>query len=170
VERFGLLKPREVFVGAGKGFEATRRRCYRYGMMTTAAQPMTLRAIVVVPESVSAEKHPSCRLLRELGHRVSVARSVEDVTELLIGGATDLLVADLPDEAERRQLIDSLSTLPEDRRPRQVALFSDGLDEVVRNLRRSVGRPKVHVFLKPLHLHGLLNVLRTIEGRVTRSA
>lgn len=134
--------------------------------MAAATETTSLRAIVVLPESVEVEKHPGVRLLRELGHHVSPASSPDDAIGLLQSAHTDLLVVDLPDDAERRQVFDTLSTLPARQRPRQAAVFSDGLDEYVRQLRvSSADRPKVHVFLKPLHLHGLLNVLRSIQSR-----
>lgn len=132
--------------------------------MTTTSEQAALRAIVVLPPDAEIDRQPSVRLLRELGHHVSPADSAEDAIGLIQSAHTDLLVVDLPSDIDRRQLFHTLSTLPARQRPKQVAVFSDGLDEYVQTLRQSP-EPKVHVFLKPLHLHGLLNILRGLGQR-----
>lgn len=138
--------------------------------MTTATESQALRAIVVVPETADTQKQASCRLLRELGHDLRTARSTNEWVGMLESSPADLLVIDLASDADRRAVVDKLSTLPVGRRPRHVVAFADGLDEYVRNLQRSLDRPKVHVFLKPLHVHGLLSVIRSTEGRLQQSA
>lgn len=138
--------------------------------MTTATDSQALRALVVLADSANAEKQPSCRLLRELGHELRTARTADELTALLEREPADLLVIDLPTDADRRSAIDRLSTLPVDRRPAEVVAFADGLDEYVRNLQRSPDRPKMHVFIKPLHVHGLLSVIRSAEGKLQQSA
>jgi len=74
------------------------------------------------------------------------------------------LVVDISDSANR-ELFDALSEMPASKRPNQVAVFSDSIDVQLREWRRKVAPCHVHVFLKPLHMHGLLNVLRQMERR-----
>jgi hypothetical protein len=64
-----------------------------------------------------------------------------------------------------RDLCESLCELPESTRPDQVAVFTDSIDGQLRDWRRRVSPSQVHVFLKPLHMHGLLGVLRQMEQR-----
>jgi hypothetical protein len=64
-------------------------------------------------------------------------------------------------------MFESLMELPESKRPAQVAVYSDSIDGPLREWRRKAPT-HVHVFLKPLHVHGLLNVLRQME-RQTRA-
>lgn len=75
---------------------------------------------------------------------------------------TDLLVVDITNSANR-ELFESLCELPESKRPDEVAVFSDSMDSQLREWRRRVAPSHVHVFLKPLHMHGLLSVLRQME-------
>jgi hypothetical protein len=77
---------------------------------------------------------------------------------------TDLLVVDISNR-NNRSLLDSLGEIPESKRPAEVAVFTDTGDVSLRELRRKVAPSHVHVFLKPLHMHGLLGVLRQMERR-----
>lgn len=139
-------------------------------MMTTASEKLALRAIVVLSEAANVDNQPTLRLLRELGHEVSSAFSTEQAIHLLQSAGADLMVVDLPSSGRTRQFLDALSNVAPEQRPRHIAVFSDALDEYVRHFSRIPGDSRVHVFLKPLHVHGLLSVLRTAEGRLSQSA
>lgn len=74
----------------------------------------------------------------------------------------DLVVVDA-DRAGQREFVSRLSSLPADQQPRQLAIFSDTLDDSLATLSHKLSPARVHVLLKPLHMHGLLGVLRHIE-------
>ncbi len=121
-----------------------------------------LRAVVLPSPEAHPQDTPTRRLLGELGHDVARAASPDHALELINSDHTDLLVVDITNSANR-ELFESLCELPESKRPDQVAVFSDSIDEQLREWRRRVAPSHVHVFLKPLHMHGLLSVLRQIE-------
>jgi hypothetical protein len=87
--------------------------------------------------------------------------------ELICADHTDLLVVDITNNANR-DLFDALMELPESKRPEQVAVFSESIDGQLREWRK-LSPSRVHVFLKPLHMHGLLNVLRQMERQHSRA-
>jgi CheY-like chemotaxis protein len=128
----------------------------------TAQVPSVLRA-VVLPSADTYQDSPTRRLLGQLGHDVTRADSADHAMELINSDHTDLLVVDVSNE-DNREMVESLMELPESKRPDQMAVFSDSYDVQLREWRRS-SPSKVHVFLKPLHMHGLLAVLRQIEKR-----
>jgi DNA-binding response OmpR family regulator len=103
-------------------------------------------------------------LLGQLGHDVVRAQSPEHALELIASEHTDLLVMDIS-HGFNRELFDALGEMPASKRPNEVAVFSDAIDSQLREWRRKVAPSHVHVFLKPLHMHGLLNVLRQMERR-----
>jgi CheY-like chemotaxis protein len=129
----------------------------------TAQLRSALRAVVLPSPDVSSQDTPTRRLLNELGHDVTRAESPEHALQLLSSDYTDLLVIDVTNNNENCDLVASLIDLPEEKRPDQVAIFSDSIDAQLRDLHRKISPSHVHVFLKPLHMHGLLNVLRTME-------
>lgn len=133
--------------------------------MTTAHEHSALRAVVVFPENLSSSTQPTCRLLGDLGHSVAGAASPDEAMQLLSESRADLLVVDLPTSEQKRRLFERLAALPNESRPRRVAVFADEVDDYARTLHSQQDNPRVHVFLKPLHVHGLLNVLRSIEPR-----
>jgi hypothetical protein len=59
--------------------------------------------------------------------------------------------------------VNQLADLPAELRPRELAIFSDVADDTLRGLRARIKPSKVHIFLKPLHMHGLLSVLRQLR-------
>jgi len=130
--------------------------------MTTQLRS-ALRAVVVQAPDAYLEDTPTRRLLGELGHDVARALSSEHAVELLNADHTDLLVIDITNNNINRNLLDALSEMPQSKRPEQVAVFSDSLDVQVRDLRRRLAPTQVHLYLTPLHMHGLLNVLRQME-------
>ena len=131
----------------------------------TAQIRAALRA-VVLPSGGDAypQDTPTRRLLGQLGHDVTRADSPDHAMELINSDHTDLLVVDVTNSANR-DLFNSLSELPESKRPDEVAVFSDSIDLQLREWRRKISPTHVHVFLKPLHMHGLLTVLRQMERR-----
>ncbi len=74
----------------------------------------------------------------------------------------DLVVIDALPGNEKRRLLTEIGGLPVEKRPRQIVIFSDRIDDYLSDLRRQLA-PVVHVMLKPLHLHGLLNLVKSIE-------
>jgi len=139
------------------------RYCKR--TMTITAEHSILRAVVVSEEDTEEPTHSACRLLSGLGHEVNGVSSLDEAMKLLSGPAADLLVIDLPTADQKRRLFEQLAALPTESTPRRVAVFSDGADEFTHSLSHQPVKSRVQVFIKPLHLHGLLNVLRNIDGR-----
>jgi hypothetical protein len=76
-----------------------------------------------------------------------------------------LLVVDISNSPRNRDFVNRLTELPQDSRPRELAIFSDAMDETLRGLRGRIKPCKVHIFLKPLHMHGLLSVLRHLASK-----
>lgn len=130
----------------------------------TAQIRAALRAVVLPASDAHPQDTPTRRLLGQLGHDVARAVSTDHAMELINSDHTDLLVVDITNSANS-DLFDSLCELPESKRPSEVAIFSDSIDVHLRDWRRKVAPTHVHVFLKPLHMHGLLNVLRQMERR-----
>jgi len=131
----------------------------------TAQIRAALRAVVLPSQEAHPQDTPTRRLLGQLGHDVARADSTDHAIALLNSDHTDLLVADLSNSAHS-DLFDSLSELPESKRPSEVAVFSDSIGgQLLRDWRKKVAPSHVHVFLKPLHMHGLLTVLRQMERR-----
>jgi DNA-binding NtrC family response regulator len=129
-----------------------------------------MRAVVLPSPDAYAQETPTRRLLDELGHDVTRAASPDHAMQLLRSDRTDLLVVDISNGNSNRTLFDSLSELPESKRPGEVAVFSDAQDGQLREFRRKIAPSHVHVFFKPLHMHGLLNVLRQMEAKIPAKA
>jgi len=123
----------------------------------------SLRAVVLPSPDSYPQDTPTRRLLGELGHDVTRAVTPDHALELISADHTDLLVVDMTNGNANTQLIDSLQELPENKRPMQLAIFTDSIDIQLRDFRRKYAPSHVHVFLKPLHMHGLLGVLRHME-------
>jgi response regulator RpfG family c-di-GMP phosphodiesterase len=130
----------------------------------TAQLRSALRAVVLASPDAHPQDTPTRRLLGELGHDVTRAVSPDHALELINSDHTDLLVVDITNSANR-EVIESLCELPESKRPDEVAVFTDSIDNQLREWRRNIAPSHVHVFLKPLHMHGLLTVLRQMERR-----
>lgn len=122
-----------------------------------------LRAVVLPAPDAYPQDTPTRRLLGQLGHDVSRANSPGHALELLGLDHTDLLVVDVTDNDGNRELLESLGELPQSKCPARVAVFSDGPDGRLDDLRRKMPFSHVHVFPKPLHMHGLLSVLRQMH-------
>lgn len=130
----------------------------------TAQEQLTLKAVVVHDEASEAYAVPAYRLLSDLGHDVTPTGSAERAIDALRHARADLLVIDA-DAAERADVVLGLAALPADQQPAEVAIFSDVIDESLARLVAGLKRPRVHMLLKPLHMHGLLGVLRRIESK-----
>jgi len=159
-----LLRIRQDWFRHDSKFVGGDSRRYCIGTMTATAH-QTLRAIVVVNDTINTSTQPTCRLLSDLGHDVVGTASPDEVINLLQESGADLLVVDLPTVDQKRRLFERLAALPRELKPRRVAVFADEADEYTKTLHRQHDNARVHVFIKPLHVHGLLNVLRSIEGR-----
>jgi len=125
----------------------------------TLADRVTLRAVVLPAESMASSRAE--KLLSEYGHDVANAPSPEQALKLLQEEETDLLVVDVSNSNDNKSFLHRLAEMPAGVRPRNVVVFADRADESLSALRR---RLRWHVLFKPLHLHGLLSVLRQLDG------
>jgi response regulator RpfG family c-di-GMP phosphodiesterase len=132
-------------------------------MNMTSQLRCAFRAVVLPSPDAYVEDTPTRRLLGELGHDVARAASPDHAVELLNADHTDLLVMDITNDNSNRELLTALAQMEPSKRPEQIAVFSDSLDVELRDLRRRLAPTHLHVFFEPLHMHGLLNVLRHME-------
>src|SRR5208282_6596962 len=88
----------------------------------------SLRAVVLPSPDSYPQDTPTRRLLGELGHDVTRAVTPDHALELISADHTDLLVVDMTNGNANTQLIDSLQELPENKRPMQLAIFTDSID------------------------------------------
>jgi hypothetical protein len=123
----------------------------------------TLRTVVLPSPDAYEQDTPARRLVGEFGHDVARAQSPDHAIELLSADHTDLLVMDITNNSRNRQLLGALSDMPLSKRPEQIAVFADSLDVQLRDLRHRLAPTHVHMFFEPLHMHGLLGVLRHME-------
>jgi CheY-like chemotaxis protein len=121
---------------------------------------LALRTVIFNHET-DAPISPEYRLLNQLGHEVATAGSAQEAVQLLQTEHTDLVVVDA-DAAEQQEFVNRLNDLPAEQSPRQVAIFTDAIDDSLTSLVRRLERTRVHVLMRPLHMHGLLGVLRSI--------
>ena len=139
-------------------------------MMATLDQVAT-RTIFVHPNSDPANLWPTHRLLADLGHEVTSKSTLEEALRLMREDPIDLLILEEPPKSPasvREQALQQIRALPMAQRPREVAIFSDRPGEPDQS--RQTGTPRVHVLLKPLHMHGLLQILRHLDARVSSAA
>jgi len=126
-------------------------------------EPAARRSVIVQridhPADVSAET----TLLHHMGHDVASVSPDEALT-VLRNDEADLVVIDIAGLQDREEFVDRLSELLASRRQhRHVAVFANEIDDNLTSLRGRTS-PKLHLFLRPLHLHGLLNVLKSIDS------
>ena len=140
-----------------------------------AAGAATRRSFVVrhASEDTSAgaaqsSTPPEMTLLSHMGHDVS-AVSPDEALSLLQRQDTDVVVVDVSGWRDRQEFVNRLSDVLEARQARHVAVFTDQLDDYLKNLRDKTSK-RVHVFLKPLHLHGLLHVLKNLTADTQKVA
>jgi CheY-like chemotaxis protein len=130
----------------------------------TAQEQSTLKTLILHNGASDSFELPAYRLLNDFGHDVATTDSADEAVELLQHDRTDLVVIDA-DRPGQREFVSRLTALPPDQQPRQLAIFSDALDDSLSTLMHRLTPGRVHVLLKPLHMHGLLGVLRTIEAK-----
>ena len=130
-----------------------------------AQEQLTLRAILLHGQASDSYTLPAYRLLSDLGHDVTPTDSTEQVLKMLLADGADLLVVDA-DRPDQRAVVNRLSDLPADHQPKQVAIFSDTLDDSLSAMALQLSTSRVHVLLKPLHMHRLLGVLRHFDDKV----
>ena len=132
----------------------------------TAHVRAALRTVVLPSADAHAQDTPARLLLGQLGHDVARADSTDGAMQLINSEHTDLLVVDVSNN-NNRDFLESLGEMPASKRPDQVAVFSDSIDPGLREWRQAIAPTQVHVFLKQLHMHGLLGMLRQMERRQT---
>jgi DNA-binding NtrC family response regulator len=120
---------------------------------------------VILPSETATAAHTAGQLLNEYGHEVVPAQSPRHALDLLREEHTDLLIVDLSESSRNGEFLARLAELPISARPLQLAVFTDGGDENLGSLRSQIKPCKLHVFLKPLHMHGLLGILRRMEAQ-----
>jgi len=118
---------------------------------------------IILPAEAAPAVYRAGQLLDELGHDVVPAESPDHALDLLQQDQTDLLIVDVSGSSRNRQFVSQVADLPADARPRQLAIFCESIDESLRGLRNRLKPCKLHIFVKPLHMHGLLSVLRRLD-------
>ena len=85
--------------------------------------------------------------------------------QLMQADATDLVVINAEKVEEAQALVDRIATLEPQRRPKVVAVLTDRGEDLHSDLRRGgdASSPRVRVFVKPLHMHGLLDIVKRLE-------
>lgn len=129
----------------------------------TAQTRSALRVVVLPAADWNIGDSPTRRLLENLGHDVSRARTPQDAVQQVSDERTDLVIVDITNSQDNRQALTTLLDLPLHQVPGQIVVYADALDGELRAMQRRSAPPHVHVFLKPLHVHGLLNMLRQLE-------
>ncbi|HMO25349.1 MAG TPA: hypothetical protein PKB10_03700 [Tepidisphaeraceae bacterium] len=114
---------------------------------------------VLLHDSVSGCEHPVHRLLEGIGHEVEPA-TVGQLDHALESDRAELVVVDLEGSADEADVARRIASLPADRRPKHVAFLTDTPD-LARALPAS--GPHFHVFVRPLHMYGLVNVIKRIH-------
>ena len=134
-----------------------------------ALDQVGMRTIFVHPSADPSSRWPTHRLLADLGHEITSTNTLEEALRLMREeDATDLLILEEPPTAEasfREEELRQIRSLPVSQQPRDVAIFSDRPREF--RSTRSSAVPRVHVLVKPLHMHGLLQVIRQLDVRET---
>ena len=128
----------------------------------TAQDQSTLR-IIILQLTRAAATSSAGRLLVDLGHEVTPAPLADDAIRHLETERTDLVVIDADQLFDALDVLDRIGRLDPDLHPRVVAVLTDRGDTALAGLTRKVLSSRLRVFLKPLHLHGLLNVVRKLE-------
>lgn len=121
------------------------------------------RQVVIHNPTHESGVRVATEMLSTQGCQIAWANSVSEAIEKAALQPTELLVLSIPDTAEQRQALSRLSTLPAPQRPREVAILSDEINDDTIQLRRSVAGSKVHLFVRPIHVHGLLSLIKRLE-------
>jgi hypothetical protein len=135
-----------------------------------ASERAVLRAVILPSDRSQRGLSPTGRLLSDLGINALPANSPDEARQLLSEGLADLLVVDVAGSVENALFAKSLGDLPVDQLPREISIFTDNQDIQIRALRTKLAPAHVHIFLKPLHVHGLLGILRQMSPLETAPA
>jgi CheY-like chemotaxis protein len=120
--------------------------------------------VILHPEAMEADRLPEYLLLNGLGHEVAATSSAGQAVEMLQSDRADLVIID-SDRVSQTDFMAHLTGLPADQQPERVAIFTDSMDESMEKLTQQLPDARVQVLLKPMHMHGLLRILRNIEGK-----
>lgn len=90
--------------------------------------------------------------------------------QMLADEAVDLMVVDITNSQANRQFIQNLTDVPMNCRPHELAIYSDHADDSLTGLRKKIIGTHVNVLLKPLHMHGLLKLLRKMDAETPLAA
>jgi CheY-like chemotaxis protein len=130
------------------------------------------RTVLLFSTADQAVRVVTHRLLQELGHDVKLSENIDDALRALRTGGAELLVVgdstpDVAGLAERSTaLVNRIGDLPDGSRPREIAIFVNAThDDSPQQPRRDYPGCRVHQFFKPLHMHGLLSVLRDMARK-----
>jgi CheY-like chemotaxis protein len=130
------------------------------------------RTVLLFSTDDQAVRVVTHRLLQELGHEVRLSESIDDALQVLRTGGVELLVVgdstpDVAGLAERSaSLVNRIGDLPSGSRPREIAIFVNAThDDSPQQPRTDYPGCRVHRFFKPLHMHGLLSVLRDMARK-----
>ena len=107
---------------------------------------------------------PTHRLLRDRGHSVTSTESLDEAIEQMDHETVDLLIIEQPERSAddfEHKAMEKIQSLPLDQQPRDVAFIALRSD-VAERMPSLIG-PRVHVLLKPLHVHAMLHMLRNLE-------
>jgi CheY-like chemotaxis protein len=132
--------------------------------MMIAQERTGLRAVILPADRNPTGESITGRLLTDLGHSPMPAASPAHALSLLREEPTDLLIVDVTNSSENSSFVQKLVDLPLADRPRQISVFSDVMSDSLRTLSKQFDPAHVHILLKPLHVHGLLQVLRQIDA------
>lgn len=115
---------------------------------------------VLLHDSVSGYEHPVHRLLEGIGHDVEPT-TADQLSHALEGERAELVVVDLEGSADEADVARQIASLPADRRPKHVAFLTDTAD--LASTLPASHAPRFHVFVRPLHMYGLVNVIKRIH-------
>jgi len=130
--------------------------------MTTA----TTSRVVIHDSHTEPVVGVAVQLLNVLGHDVALTESCDAALASAMERRTNLLVLTLTDPSEQSAALERLATCPANVRPQHVAILSDDDDADSRGLplQRKLPDVKVHLFVRPVHAHGLLKVIKRITA------
>ena len=134
--------------------------------MNALDQPMR-RTILLYPQDDQAVRVTTHRLLQQLGHEVTLSTDTDDALRQLLDSHADLLVIDDGPVSSDYQghrphdIVSRLVDLPMSHRPREVAVFAhESQGQGIELQQLECDGSRVHLFIKPFHVHGLLAILR----------
>lgn len=135
----------------------------------TAQEQTTLRTIIL--QTSRLDTTPAGMLLSGLGHQVTPSSSSVDALRELQTDGADLVVVDMDKSDETAALMRRLGEVEPGQRPRAIAVLADHAVDPSQDVTEQIDDlPPVRVFLKPLHLHGLLGLVKKLERGASATA